>query len=249
VALARGGRPAAGGFTLLETLIAVFVLGLILSAVLGSYRVVTGTTADLESKIALEQEGRFFVQRLARQIRCCYGGPADQVRRSAPDVKSARPAAATDEPTPLFRGGPAVFDDAVLQFVTTSSSLNRNSVAGSLTLVAYKVDKGRGAWLVCEDLYGRRRTKEEDREWREVLTDLQEIELRFFNGVDWLTEWDSNVAGGLPKAVRIKLVLQSDRDGRPRCFTALAPIRCGAPRKLEAEVSTAPTAEKKQEKK
>jgi type II secretory pathway component PulJ len=241
--------PAAGGFTLLETLVAACVLGLILSAVLGSYRAVTSSIAGLEPRIALEQKGRFFMQRLSRQIRCGYGGRVDQAKRSSPDQKGVKPAASPEQTPPLFRGGPTSSDEAVLQFVTTSSRLSRKSVAGCLTRVSYKVDRGRHALLACEELYGRRgQDKDEDKDWQVVLEDLQDIELCFSNGVEWQTQWDSTVAGGLPRAVRIRLVLQSDQDSMPRCFTSVAALRCGAPRKLGVDVQKPSIAEENREK-
>jgi type II secretory pathway component PulJ len=240
-------RPAAYGFTLLETLIAAFVLGLILTAILGSYRAVTSSIAGLEPKVALEQKGRFFVQRLSRQLRCSYSGPMNRAQRPSSDRKSTRSVAAQEEMPQSFRGGPSSSDEAVLQFVTTNSRLSRKSVAGCLTLVSYKVDPGQRALLACEELYGRR-GKDEDKDWRVVLEDLQEIGLSFFDGVNWQTEWDSNVAGGLPRAVRIRLVLQSDRDSRPCCFTSVAALRCASPQKLGPEVERPATGAERREK-
>jgi hypothetical protein len=112
-----------------------------------------------------------------------------------------------------------------------------------LTRVSYKVDNGQQALLACEELYGRR-GQDDDKDWRVVLEGLQEIEFRYFDGVDWQAQWDSSVAGGLPRAVRIKVVLQPDRGELDRCFTAVVPIRCSTPRKLEAEMPGAAPIEK-----
>jgi prepilin-type N-terminal cleavage/methylation domain-containing protein len=240
-------RPAARGFTLVETLIAATVLGLILSAVYGSYWAVTSSIAGLEPKIALDQQGRFFVQRLSRQIRCCYGGPLDRIKRTSSDPNGAKPAAPAKkdaaEEMHFFRGGSLLPDGIVLQFVTTSSSLSRKSSPGCLALVSYKMDTGQHALLVCEELYGRR-GEDADKEWRVIQEDLEEIEFRYFDGTDWQDQWDSRPAGGLPRAVRIKLVLRPEQDSASRCFTAVAALRCGAPRNLEPEVPVLSTTEK-----
>jgi hypothetical protein len=34
------------------------------------------------------------------------------------------------------------------------------------------------------------------------------LEFRYFDGLDWLTDWDSDALGGLPKAVEILLTIQ-----------------------------------------
>jgi hypothetical protein len=151
------------------------------------------------------------------------------------------------EETRFFRGGSASADDVLLQFVTTSSSLSHRSSPGCLALVSYKVDTRQRALLACEELYGRR-GKDDDKDWQVVLEGLQEIELRYFDGVNWQAQWDSSRAGGLPRAVRIKLVLQPDRGGLARCFTAVVPIRGSTARKLEAEFQGALTVEKGWEK-
>lgn len=247
---ARRLACAAQGFTLLETLIALSVLGLLLSAVYGSYRAVTSSITALEPKLALDQEGRFLLQRLSRQIRCCYGGPAERAKRPAADPKKAEPAALGQpdeaQETHYFRGGSVLSDGVLLQFVTTNSRLSRKSSPGCLALVSYRLDTGRQALLVSEELYGRRGMND-DKEWHVVQEGLAAIEFRYFDGTAWQDEWDSRAAGALPRAVRIALVLQPEPGGDSRCFTAVVPIRCGAPRKVGDEVSELSISDKKPE--
>ncbi|MCU0913265.1 MAG: prepilin-type N-terminal cleavage/methylation domain-containing protein [Planctomycetes bacterium] len=222
------GRRTQGGFTLLETLISLCVLGLILSAVYGSYRAVTGTVAGLQPGITLDQKGRFFVQRLARQIRCSYGGRVvAQAPPSFSDQKDARPVVSQGG-TCFFRGGGSSFDEALVQFVTTSNNLSRTSDPGGLAMVSYKLDAWQRALLVREEVYGRR-GPENDRDWQVVLENVRDLELQYFNGTDWRTEWDANAVGRLPRAVRIRLELESEQDGRLLGFTSVAPIGCSTP--------------------
>jgi prepilin-type N-terminal cleavage/methylation domain-containing protein len=234
--------PARCGFTLLETLIAIFVLGLILSAVYGSYRAVTVSMADLQPRIALDQQGRFFAQRLSRQIRCCYGGRRDQGTRSSLGQKDVPPIASPEEEMCLFRGSPTMSDDVILQFATTSSALSRKSSLGCLSLISYKVDTSQHALLTCEEAYGRR-GRDDERSWRVVLENLREITFGYFDGVDWQTRWDSSLAGGLPKAVRIRLVLQAQQESVPRCLMVVVPVRCSTLGRFPAEVPESPQAE------
>ena len=227
------GGLIVSGLTLLEALIALCVLSVILSAVYGSYRAVTGPIADLQPRMALEQEGRFFIQRLSRQLRCCYGGPADPGKRSLLNPKEMKPALSEEEPR-LFQGGPMLTNDLLLQFVTTSNTLSRNSNPGCLAVVSYKVDPWQRVLLACEEVFGRPANKDA-RDWRVVLGDLREMELHYFDGAQWQTQWDSGVVGGLPRAVRIKFVLGSDQDDTIHSFTSVAPIRCSTFRKTGVE--------------
>jgi prepilin-type N-terminal cleavage/methylation domain-containing protein len=219
---------ATDGFTLIEILIALGVLGVIMSAVYGSYRAVTGSMVALQPRIALDQKGRFFVQQFSRQIRCCYGGRMTQAGRVSTDQNDPREAVSGRDAA-FFQGGRAVFnDDTMLRFVTTSSSLNRAADAGHLAVVSYRVDKHRQVLLTREEVYGRH-TDSEDDSWRVVLENLREIEFEYFDGTDWRSEWDSNHSGQLPKAVQIKLTLDGEKD-HTASFVSVVPIRCPGPR-------------------
>ena len=229
-----GWPRAIRGFTLLEILVALSMLGLILGAAYGSYRAVTSSIVDLEPRLDLNQKGRFYIQRLTRQIRCCYGGRGDQAGRSVPDQNDVkRPA--SQEQMRFFQGSLPLSDGAMLRFVTTSSGLNRKSNIGSLAVVSYKVDALQHTMLTHEEIYGRQ-TNEGDEDWRVVLEDLVEIEFQYFDGKDWQEQWDSNVEGGPPRALRIKLALESKQDGASAHFASAILIRCFAPKKLKSQV-------------
>jgi general secretion pathway protein J len=230
-----GRPPATRGFTLLEILVALSVLGLILGAVYGSYRAVTSSIADLQPRVDLDQKGRFFVQRFSRQIRCCYAGSTDQTTRPVQDQNDVSKSASQEE-IRFFQGGRTLSDDSVLQFVTSSSTLNRRSDVGYLAVVSYKMDALQHALLTREEIYGRRSVSEDDEDWRLVLDDVLEAGFEYFDGSGWRKEWDSNAMGGLPKAVRIKLVLASTQDGAPASFTVVAAIRCRVPEKRGTQV-------------
>ncbi|MBN1507511.1 MAG: prepilin-type N-terminal cleavage/methylation domain-containing protein [Sedimentisphaerales bacterium] len=222
-----GWPRATRGFTLLETLVALSMLTLILGAAYGSYRAVTGSIVDLEPRLDLHQKGRFFIQKLSRQIRCCYGGRGDQAARSAPDRNDVNEPALREQMR-FFQGGLAASDDVMLRFVTTSRRLNRKSDIVSLAVVTYKMDALQHALLTCEQAYGRR-TSGGDENWRAVLENVAEIEFQYFDGKDWRQRWDSQVEGGLPRAVRVAIVQESRQNHASARFTSIVPIRCFSP--------------------
>jgi len=231
----------------LEILVALAVLGLIMGAVYGSYRAVTSSIVDLEPRMDLEQKGRFFLQRLSRQVRCCYGGRQDQANQSAQDqndVKSDAKKAASQERIRFFQSGRTLSDDVALRFVTTSSTLNRRSDAGCLTVISYKIDPLQHALLIREEIYGRQSVNDDDEDWRVALDNVSELEFQYFDGMEWRKEWDSSIAGFPPKALQIELVLESRQDDISASFASVAAIRCSTPADRKVQVRGAADAEK-----
>ncbi|MBW2057673.1 MAG: prepilin-type N-terminal cleavage/methylation domain-containing protein [Deltaproteobacteria bacterium] len=49
------------------------------------------------------------------------------------------------------------------------------------------------------------------------------MDLRYFDGKDWVEEWNSTEEERLPRAVEIRLILETD-DGTPHPFYAIVPI-------------------------
>ncbi|MEN6428265.1 MAG: type II secretion system protein GspJ [Phycisphaerales bacterium] len=224
-------RPC--GFTLLEILVALSVLGVIMSALYGSYRAITDSIREIPIRVEADQKSRQFVQRLSRQARCCYPGGGQRSSRTVPGQKPVK-SATQDERVSLFRGGGTPLDDVLLQLVTADSGSGRESHLGSLRLVSYKLDSSRHTLLTREEPYGQ---QDEDRDegWRPILENLDEIEFAYFDGKNWQAEWDSSVSGGLPGALRVKLAVGSER-GDFVHLTSVAPILCRSPRKPQNPV-------------
>jgi prepilin-type N-terminal cleavage/methylation domain-containing protein len=222
----NGTVGSAAGFTLLEITIALAMLGLILSALYGSYRAVTDSILGLQPQTALDQKGQFFVQQLSRQVRCCYGGRLNRLSRPVPREDLA--AKDLEGRLPLFRGGPTSIDESLLRYVTSGGTRSQRTYPGCLIVVCYKLDTWRHVLLVREELYGRR-DEEAQEDWRVVLEDVLEIEFEYFDGKDWQSEWDSRKSGSLPRAMRVRLVLES-RQGRHADLASVIPILCSGPR-------------------
>lgn len=227
------------GFTLLEILVALAVLSMIMGVVYGSYRAVTSSIVSLQPRVAFEQKGRFFVQRLSRQLRCCYGG---QFGRASRSTKRSRDGAedAAEKRNVLFAGGQALSDDVLLAFVTSGIALSRESNLGHLKFVSYRLDSSRRVLLTCEDLYGQPRDTH-DQDWHAILEDVVEIEFCYFDGTEWHDEWSSAVSEGPPRAVRVALVLES-QGGQTFSFAWVVPISCCTSKRSKSGVEKAATA-------
>lgn len=234
--------PAAG-FTLLEILIALGIVGLLMSALYGSYRAVADSILGVRPLIASDQKGRFFIQQLSRQIRCCYGGPLSQA--SQPSAGENRGAADLDGRRPLFQGKETSQGEFLLRCVTSNGTRTQNLYPGCLTVISYRLDRWRHVLSVQEQLYGRR-SEEDPEEERIVLEDVIEIELEYFDGKDWRSEWDSDTSRGLPRAVRVRLAMES-QEGRRIELASVVPILCSDRRVDRGPIQETPAGSNKRD--
>ncbi len=200
-----------GGFTLLEILTALTILAMIMSVVYGSYRAVTDSILTLQPRMAFERKGRFFVQRLSRQLRCCYGGQIDRVSRSDEKHKDEAPDAAETQDM-LFSGGQAGKDRVLLAFITSGMDRGRESNPERLEYISYRLDLSRHVLLTREGLYGQVR-EPRDEDWHVILEDVAGIDFGYFDGSEWHDEWNLAMSEGPPRAVRVELTLKS-QDGQ-----------------------------------
>ena len=233
-------RRARAGFTLLEILVALGVLGIIMSAVYGSYRAVSTSIVGLQPRIALEQRARFFLQQLGRQIRCCYGGRSN-VSSPTTRQQNEEDARRSEKRPSLFQSGKTAAGDVLLRFVTSGGAMAWNLDSECLIVVSYKLDEKRRVLLTNEFVYGRR--DEDDEDWKIVLEDVVEIEFEYFDGVDWQSKWDSKVSGGPPRAVRVQVALESPERGVVS-FTTAASVLCCARPESRTRVQRSPDADK-----
>ena len=64
----RHRRPSAAGFTLLEILVAVFILGVVVTTVLASFNMVFSTTGSLEASAVMFESGKTSLNRIVHDL-------------------------------------------------------------------------------------------------------------------------------------------------------------------------------------
>ena len=79
----------------------------------------------------------------------------------------------------------------------------------------------------------------------QLLTDqVSALEFQYFDGLDWYTEWDSELQSGLPMAIQITLAIESDRSSSAGTPTDLAATPIENVYRLTVYIPTAqPTAQ------
>jgi prepilin-type N-terminal cleavage/methylation domain-containing protein len=213
------------GFTLIEMLVAVAMIVTIVSMVYGSYSATSKSAEAYKARMTLADRARSVLQQMARQISCCYGGaPAD----STEPTKAALPkrAAILQSPVNYFKGGPSAPKGEILHLVTTSALSGEPDLAGGMFDAAYRFDKGTHTLFVsCTRFVQAPKGLVEERDWSPLIENVEHIELAFFDGRQWLGEWDFTRRKNLPAAVRIDIACR-DENRRQCSYGTVAYICC-----------------------
>ena len=213
------------GFTLIEMLVAMAMIVTIVSMVYGSYSATSRSAEAYKARMTLADHARSVLQQMARQIRCCYGGaPAD----STEPTKAALPktAAILESPVNYFKGGASAPNGEILHLATTSALSGDPDLAGGLFDAAYRFDKGAHTLFVsCTRFVQAPKGLVEERDWSPLIENVEHIELTFFDGRQWLGEWDFARRKNLPAAVRIDIACR-DENGRQCSYGTVAHICC-----------------------
>ena len=218
-------RPA---FTLLEIIIALSMLVLILGSVYGAYAATTRSLAHFKPKHALQQQARVFLQRVTSEIRCCYAGNQDISSQPLPiNIRRGEKELLKQKDASLFVGIEVSSGQSFLQFVTSAVTSKQDNSLGGLAIVEYMFDESTNTLSRRKRRYVDGFEDDNDNyDWFVVLENVQEITVEYFDGKEWLKEWDSNdMKGLLPKAVGISLVLQTEDIG-PLSFISTVRIVC-----------------------
>jgi len=212
-------------FTILEILVALSMLGLILSAVYGSYTAVTTSVVRCKPKSVLEQRARLFLQRITGELRCCYANRANKSSKNLFDRHPGKEVVRHEEP-PLFMSRDVSSGQIFLQFVTSSVISRQNHTIGGLAIVCYRLDESGTTLLRSERRYVDRFENDyNDCNWLPVFKNVKTIMFEYFEGKKWQQEWNSNDMRDLPQAVRISLILETEDTG-PLSFISTAHIVC-----------------------
>ena len=211
------------GFTLIEILVAVAIIVTIVSMVYGSYFATSKSAQVRKKRIAMSQQGRELLGRMAQQIRCSYAG---SFRKSTPPaVKGTLKKEVTLENTiSYFNGNSGEMGGEILYLVTTNSILEQKSPG--LFEVTYKFDKRSGTLFLCQDRFvDAPESVIEKKNWQPLAENIESIELAFYDGRQWLNTWDFKEKKTLPYAVKIIVTCQ-DENQRQYSYGTTAYICC-----------------------
>jgi type II secretion system protein J len=210
------------GFTLVEILAALAIILMIVSMVYGTYFATSKTTQTCKAKLNMLQQTRSVLEQIARQIRCAYAGPVKADSHS----KDAASRAAPKNTVNYFEGGLDKPDGKILHLVTTRGIFLRQQAAEGLFEVTYKFDKTKGVLLLSQQRFTNTTQKiVRNRYWQPLLTNVESIELEFFDGQNWLPKWDFDDSAKLPYAVKIQITCRNENHQKYRCGTT-AYISC-----------------------
>lgn len=194
--MTTGARPQAStaGFTLLELLIALSIVGALLVIAFGGLRVAVSAWGRGEDRAEVQQHARGVAQILVRSVAAAY--PYKGALGDAPEQRL------------LFKGS-----ENRLELVTKAAPFPPG-VPGAFTAVVIAFeDEGQGGALVVRQRVLPNR--EPFTRAAVVLRDpaLQALELRYLgdNG-SWVDTWDAETEKKLPQAVRLRF--STVRDGK-----------------------------------
>jgi len=213
-----------GGFTLVEILVAMAIIVTIVSMVYGSYFVTSKSTQACNSRITLSQQGRKVLEQMARQIRCSYAGKADKHTNptSIPQQKKAVRASAID----YFNGNSEEPSGEILHLVTTNGLFSGPDQAKGLFNITYKFDKSRGTLSLSQRRFVHTsKAHIEQKSWRPLIRNVEYVELAFFDGQQWLAEWDFKEKKELPYAAKITIACK-DENSRRYYYGTVAYLCC-----------------------
>ncbi len=217
-------RPLSG-FTLIEVLVAVTIIVTIVSMVYGSY-FATAKSADVyKTRMTLSAQTRKVIDWMIRQIRCSYIGKENEKKNWA-DARSERTNIISKNPVIYFSYKSDTPGSGILRFVTTHKLFCEEGHASGLFDVAYKFNRNISTLYLSQSRFtGTSEKYPEDRNWRPILTNVESIELEFFDGQKWCGEWDFKQKLKLPFAVKIGITCR-DENHRQCRYGTVANINC-----------------------
>lgn len=187
------------GFTLLEIVLAIALSSIVLLAVYFTYFGVNQSIdAASEGQEALET-GRILMELIKQDIRGMAPPPKYPLIAVIDDIEDEEPSHR-------------------INFITTSAMGANPFGLSEVGYFIYKTPEGEKYFIRRESTEIKEELGEEgvDFELSRIVTSFK---LSFFDGADWVEEWNSRSAGKMPKQVRIEITVMDER-GETREFVS-----------------------------
>jgi len=168
---------------------------------------------------------------MERQLRCAYQRPAkpdatpsteasDNRAQESPKIDETR----IPESRPVFVGGVRKAGGEVLDFLTTAGLAGEQSGPQGLARIRYRHDPILGTLAIrWEPHLDTMRQDDSTGPWQTVLQQVSEIDIEFFDGLQWRPQWSGQASRTLPRAVRLSLTV-ADEKGRTHRYGATVAI-------------------------
>jgi prepilin-type N-terminal cleavage/methylation domain-containing protein len=232
--MGKAQRQAAG-FTLVELLVALALVGTIMLMVYGSYAAAAGALDRYSRRMACYDRTSLVLRLLARQLRCVYLTPCGTDPTPSPSQSTAA--------TPPSTLAAASFEvgDGSLRFLTTAGP-DRTT---ALLRVAYQLDPSSGILSVCSAPYVSGAGNLQDTlSGRPILTGVTRMDVQLYDGRRWQADAATTAASRtLPQGVKIALTVV-DESLHEHQFEMMVPLGCrtAPPVPQTGTTATTPTA-------
>ncbi|MDT8302637.1 MAG: type II secretion system protein GspJ [Sedimentisphaerales bacterium] len=215
------------GFTLIEILVSVTIIATIVSMVYGSYFATAKSADAYKAKMTTSGQTQKVLRWMAQQIRCSYVGKVtEEEETESAGTDSSRTSKIKKSPIMYFSYEPDAPGSGTLHLVTTHMLFCEDGYTGGLVDIAYKFDKNSGTLSLSQRRFvGTPEKYLEDRNWRPLLENVESVELEFFDGRQWLKEWDFELKKKIPAAVKIGIT-STDENGRKCHYGTIAYMGC-----------------------
>ncbi len=205
-----------GRFTLIEVLVAASISVIVLGIISGAAWSTLQTVSSTRSRIDVAMESAALVRRLSEDLR----GSRLEVHRSR-EEESGRNGGGEQQPPPAFYAESGN-DELRLDIYTTAAVTGPRMPAGFYR-VSYLFDARNGALERRQAHIAQ--VEVDELPWRVVGDGLEFIEMRFFDGDDWLDWWDSDEEGDLPLSIEVRFGLHRNGSESRYAFTVSPQIR------------------------
>ncbi len=231
------------GFTLIEMLVALAMIATIVSMVYGSYAATSRSMEIYDSRLTYAQRTQLVLRLMERQLRCAYQRPtepdatpsteaSDNRVQESPKIDETR----IPESRPVFVGGVRKAGGELLDFITTAGVAGGQSGPQGLARIRYQHDPVLGTLAIrCEPHLDTMRRDDSTGPWQTVLPHVPEIEIEFFDGLQWRPQWSGQASRTLPRAVRLSLTVADEKGRTHRYGATMAIASRTAERKIVRE--------------
>jgi len=225
-------------FTLIEMVVALAIITGIVTMVYGSYVATTQSVDVRQARMACSERAHLVLRMMARHVRCAYAPATDPNAETLPSPNAAGMVPATRGRPPggdmrmgsrrpsWFWGDSGAPRGRILSFVTTSGPATGPDLRRGLSRVTYLYDKAGSTLSIgteeCVDRFGRR---EETAHARTVLSGVTSSRIQFYDGRRWQDDWDYELNGALPHAVKFEFAAIDEND-REYQYGITIPVAC-----------------------